>query len=68
MPFNDYLVIFGILAFGFSIVIFVTKQSIIGGRVPLMIKLFKNKDRRRLPRLKTSLRLEYETYEYKGIS
>ena len=68
MPFDDYLIIFGILAFGVSIVIFVTKQAIIGRRVPLMIRLFKRKDRRQLPRSKISLRLEYDTYEHKGIS
>ena len=68
MPFNDYLIVFGILTFGVSIVIFVTKQAIIGRRVPLMIRLFKSKDRRQLPRLKMSLRLEYDTYEHKGIS
>jgi len=68
MPFNDYLIVFGILAFGVSIVIFVTKQAIIGRRVPLMIRLFKSKDRRQLPRSKISLRLEYDTYEHKGIS
>ena len=68
MPLNDYLIIFGILAFGVSIVIFVTKQAIIGRRVPLMIRLFKSKDRRQLPRSKISLRLEYDTYEHKGIS
>ena len=68
MPFNDYLIVFGILAFGVAIMLFVTKQSIIGGRIPLMIKLFKSKDRRHLSRLKTSLRLEYDTYDHKGIS
>jgi len=68
MPSDLYLIVFGILAFGFSIVIFITKQSIIGGRVPLMIKLFKSKDRRHISRLKTSLRLEYETHKHKGIS
>ena len=68
MPSDLYLIVFGILAFGVSIVIFVTKQAIIGRRVPLMIRLFKSKDRRQLPRSKISLRLEYDTYEHKGIS